>query len=711
MGGQPASANHVSPEPATARSGDPDPSEPAATIDFRAIDLATGLSAPAPSAATALEFAFLAPPREAGELGWLAGYRIRKLIGSGGMGLVFLADDTQLERPVALKVIRPELSASPDAAARFAREARAAASIKHDHVVTIYQVGQAQGVAYLAMEYLQGVSLQRWLERGRTPSVDLVLRIGREISLGLSAAHRLGLVHRDVKPGNIWLESPAGRVKILDFGQARAEHEDVQITQSGAIMGTPAFMSPEQAEGEPVGAASDLFSLGCVLYRICSGRLPFEGKTILSVLSALASQTPRPPLDLRSDLPAELSALIMRLLEKSPLLRPGSAQEVADALRAIERRLAADRQMAELGTVITGKSEARSVGQQGQQGLSADTMMATTPRPGDKPGPRRRRTAYAAGLVIALLATTFVIGSALRDPGAARLSIELPGKVATVDLLPPPSATKSTPTRPLTEIPTRAPELKAARIVPVEKPKPDPPVEVAISKPAPRVESPPRAPPLPPTPPPPLTPLQIWGTLIDPDGDCRVTFDEGRRIATFEVPGSPHVLAAEFRRMTAPRTLRSITGDFLAGVRVSGTEKVAGRSTLKEYAPYHGAGLLAWQDPGNYVRLEIASSILRGKPVHYANFEYRRDSRLEYSQGQTSVTGSASLRLERNGGEIIGSFSPDGVKWVSFPGLSVSLGTELKVGLVAINSATKSLLVQCEEFQVTPLAHTQVPGR
>ena len=161
--------------------------------------------------------------------------------------------------------------------------------------MTIYQVGEAQGVAFLAMEYLEGTSLARWLDRGRKPSVDLILRIGREVASGLSAAHRLGLVHRDIKPANIWLEAPNGRVKILDFGQARAEREEVQITRFGAIVGTPAFMSPEQAEGKPVNFSSDLFSLGCVLYRLCSGRLPFEGNTILSLLNALASQTPTSP--------------------------------------------------------------------------------------------------------------------------------------------------------------------------------------------------------------------------------------------------------------------------------------------------------------------------------------------------------------------------------------------------------------------------------
>ena len=230
--------------------------------------------------------------RAEGELGWLAHYRVKRLIGEGGIGLVFLAEDTHLARAVALKVIRPERANAPEVRGRFVREAQATAAIKHDHIVTIYQVGRDHDVLFLAMEYLQGLSLQSWLERGRKPSTELVLRIGREIGSGLAAAHRVGLIHRDIKPANIWLESPSGRVKILDFGMARSEHDDTRITHAGTIMGTPAFMAPEQARGERTSATSDLFSLGCILYRLCAGRPPFEGTTILAVLSRWPRRRP-----------------------------------------------------------------------------------------------------------------------------------------------------------------------------------------------------------------------------------------------------------------------------------------------------------------------------------------------------------------------------------------------------------------------------------
>src|SRR6516165_4300728 len=192
---------------------------PGATVAYRPEGERSPSGVPAdgggPSSAT---YAFLDPPRAPGELGWLAHYRVRRCIGEGGMGLVFEGEDAGLLRPVALKVIRPELAGSLQVAQRFALEARAMAALKHDHVVTIYQVGQQRGVPFLAMEYLRGMSLADWLHRGHRPSVDLVLRLGREIAAGLAAAHRRGLIHRDIKPANIFLEAPQGRGKILDFG-------------------------------------------------------------------------------------------------------------------------------------------------------------------------------------------------------------------------------------------------------------------------------------------------------------------------------------------------------------------------------------------------------------------------------------------------------------------------------------------------------------
>jgi eukaryotic-like serine/threonine-protein kinase len=280
----------------------------------------------------------LGPPQLPDEIGRLGGYRILKELGRGGMGVVYQAEDPKLKRLVALKAMLPRLAADKSARQRFLREAQAMAAVHHDHIVTIFQVDENNGVPFLVMEFLDGMPLDKWLKDGRKPSVAQVLRMGREIAEGLAAAHERGLIHRDVKPGNIWLDSAhKGQVKILDFGLARVGTEDVHLTRSGAIVGTPAYMSPEQARGEKVDGRTDLFSLGCVLYRLCTGAMPFAGDTTMGLLLALAMDHPKPVRDVNPEIPAALADLVMRLLAKKPADRPASAQEVAEQLAAIEK--------------------------------------------------------------------------------------------------------------------------------------------------------------------------------------------------------------------------------------------------------------------------------------------------------------------------------------------------------------------------------------
>jgi len=270
----------------------------------------------------------------------LAQYRIIKQLGRGGMGVVYQAEDTQLHRMAALKVMRPDYAADDEARARFIREARAAAALKHDHIVTIYQVGEENGVPFLAMEFLAGKSLEEWLRPDRRATVPETLLIGKQIARGLAAAHAARLVHRDIKPANLWLEAPRGRVKILDFGLARlAAGEFTNLTQDGSVLGTPAFMAPEQARGDVVDHRCDLFSMGCVLYRMITGRLPFQGTTTFAVLTAIASETPRPAIKIRPEIPPRLSDLVDRLLAKNPQDRPESAQAVLEELVAIEQEV------------------------------------------------------------------------------------------------------------------------------------------------------------------------------------------------------------------------------------------------------------------------------------------------------------------------------------------------------------------------------------
>lgn len=287
------------------------------------------------------ELAILESSAGTEELARLGSYSVRKKLGSGGMGIVFAAEDRNLRRPVALKVMKPNLAGKASARERFRREAQAAAGIEHEHIVTIYQVDEDRGVPYLAMQLLQGESLQTRLERlGRLP-LDEVLRIGREVAEGLAAAHERGLVHRDIKPSNIWLESVqacdrGGKVKILDFGLVWTAENDGRLTESGAILGTPGYMAPEQARGTGFDPRCDLFSLGCVLYQMCTGKVPFEGSDVLSTLVSLALDQPQEPHAVNPEVPAALSDFIMQLLGKDPGQRPSSVRAVAESLAALE---------------------------------------------------------------------------------------------------------------------------------------------------------------------------------------------------------------------------------------------------------------------------------------------------------------------------------------------------------------------------------------
>lgn len=228
----------------------------------------------------------LSPPQGAGEIGRLGPYRVLKLLGQGGMGMVFLAEDPQLQRPVALKAMLPEVAKRPVARQRFLREARATAKLENDHIVHIYQVGEDRGVPFLAMQLLKGMTLEDYLKKkqGKTSmpfSLGQILKLASEIARGLGAAHEQGLIHRDIKPANIWLDSTGnGRVKILDFGLARAVDGDspqTKLTTMGTIVGTAAYMAPEQALTGKVDGRTDLFSLGVILYRLVTGRR--AGKT------------------------------------------------------------------------------------------------------------------------------------------------------------------------------------------------------------------------------------------------------------------------------------------------------------------------------------------------------------------------------------------------------------------------------------------------
>ena len=247
------------------------------------------------------------------------------------MGIVLKAFDPALNRPVAIKVLAPQLATSGSARQRFAREARAAAAIRNEHVVAIHAVDEWKGLPYLVMQFIPGVSLQERIDRTAPLDLKAILRIGMQAAAGLAAAHAQGLVHRDIKPSNILLENGVERVKLTDFGLARAV-DDASLTQSGVVAGTPLYMAPEQARCETIDHRADLFSLGSVLYAMCTGRSPFRASTTLGVLRRVCDDAHRPVREVNPDVPGWPRAIIDRLLAKDPPDRFQSAAEVAEVL-------------------------------------------------------------------------------------------------------------------------------------------------------------------------------------------------------------------------------------------------------------------------------------------------------------------------------------------------------------------------------------------
>ena len=285
-----------------------------------------------------VDVGFLRPSADPLHLGRLGGYEVLEVIGRGGMGVVLKALDPGLRRIVAIKVLAPPWASHEAARIRFGREARATAAVRHDHVVAIHSVDEVDGLPYLVMEYVAGESLQRHLEDVGPLKVEEIVRIGLETAEGLAAAHAQGLIHRDVKPANILLDRETGRVKLSDFGLARA-FDDASLTQSGVIAGTPLYMAPEQAHGQPLDHRADLFSLGSVLYALCTGKPPFRAPTTMAVLKRVCDDTAQPIETVNRRIPAWLIDLIATLHAKNPADRFESAEEVARLLRQYLRHL------------------------------------------------------------------------------------------------------------------------------------------------------------------------------------------------------------------------------------------------------------------------------------------------------------------------------------------------------------------------------------
>ncbi len=264
-------------------------------------------------------------------LGRIDQYEVSGVIGRGGMGVVFKALDTSLNRFVAIKMLAPQLSAWGAARKRFAREGQAAAAVVDDYVLPIYGVNEWRGMPYLVTQYSRGTTLQRRIQNGGPLETKEITRIAMQAARGLAAAHAQGLVHRDVKPSNILLDGNVERAMLTDFGLARAV-DDASITQTGIIAGTPQYMSPEQARGANVDARSDLFGLGCVMYAMCTGHPPFRGENSFAILKSIAEKEPQSIREINPEIPAWLCLVVSRLMAKAPDDRYASAADVANLL-------------------------------------------------------------------------------------------------------------------------------------------------------------------------------------------------------------------------------------------------------------------------------------------------------------------------------------------------------------------------------------------
>ena len=262
-------------------------------------------------------------------------YRIGGEIGRGGMGVVFKAEDTKLKRPVALKLLPFELLYSPEAKERFIREAQAAAALDHPNICTVYEVEEQDGQAYIAMAYIDGKSLKARIAQGPL-KVDEALEIAVQVAEGLEEAHRKGIVHRDIKPANIMLTAKS-QAKILDFGLARLESAG-DLTRTAMVMGTVAYMSPEQAQGHKVDHRTDIWSFGCTLYEMLAGRSPFQGGHEQAVFQAIIHGDPQPITALRGDIPAGLEQILDRCLKKNPLDRYPDAGSLIEDLKTVDLR-------------------------------------------------------------------------------------------------------------------------------------------------------------------------------------------------------------------------------------------------------------------------------------------------------------------------------------------------------------------------------------
>jgi len=391
-----------------------------------------------------IDLSFLEPSTAPGSIGRLRHYDIHEIIGRGGCGIVLKAFDEKLHRVVAIKVMAPELAATSPARKRFLREARATAAIRHENVVSIHAV-EEQPLPFLVMEYIDGQTLQQKLDQHGPLDVREVLQIGRQIAAGLEAAHAKGLIHRDIKPGNILLEVGSDHIKITDFGLARSA-DDASMTQSGVISGTPLYMSPEQAQAHEIDHRSDLFSLGSVLYVMCSGRPPFRAATSLAVLRRVVEEQPRPIQGIIPEVPQWLTAIIARLHAKNPEERFASAKEVGNLLARCLSELQQYGRVESLCEILPMLPQPETARQEPKEDGHSGVVERLAPvADRHSAWPSNRRWVAAAAMILVLLTglgmseatgVTNVRGTVIRlfsSEGTLVVEVDDPGVSVTID--------------------------------------------------------------------------------------------------------------------------------------------------------------------------------------------------------------------------------------------------------------------------------------
>ena len=328
-------------------------------------------------------------------------YKIIRKLGSGGMANVYLAEDQELGRRVAIKILNERHANDEQFVDRFRREAKHAAGLSHPNIVAIYDRGEAEGTYYIAMEYLDGRSLKELIvARGPAP-VHVAIDYARKILDALRFSHRNGIVHRDIKPHNVIVDAE-GRVKVTDFGIARAGTS--QMTEVGSIIGTAQYLSPEQAKGAPVDQTSDLYSVGIVLYELLTGKVPFTGDSPVEIAMKHISAIPEPPSSLRPDIPEDLDLIVLRALGKTPEERYPSAEEMDKDLARVAQGLGVSRETEEAATMILARSQ-----------VTPATMVAAPPRPPaevlyEYEQPRRGRPGWPWLLVLLLVLAAALTG-------------------------------------------------------------------------------------------------------------------------------------------------------------------------------------------------------------------------------------------------------------------------------------------------------------